>query len=142
MGLLKERLAPRGVLAINLAGSLKHETFMTASVVKTAKSAFGSVDIYPTFLPEAGEGWGNLAIIAYNFPSTPLRQDAVRHFPIHPWIQKGVREALGSGTFRFSPDTPAIVLSDDYNPIDFYDLWLKENIRNNLLQNTNWDIMI
>ena len=45
-------------------------------------------------------------------------------------------------TFSFPPQTPAIVLSDDYNPVDFYDLWLKENIRKNNLNYTDFDILL
>jgi hypothetical protein len=34
------------------------------------------------------------------------------------------------------------VLTDDYNPIDFYDSWLREYIRRGLLQGMDWDVLI
>jgi hypothetical protein len=43
--------------------------------------------------------------------------------------------------FAFPPQTPAIVLSDDYNPVDFYDLWLKEMLRKNTVDSTDFDIL-
>jgi hypothetical protein len=36
----------------------------------------------------------------------------------------------------------AFVLSDDYNPIDFFDSSLKEDVRRDILKNTDWDILI
>jgi len=45
-------------------------------------------------------------------------------------------------TFRFPEGTPAILLTDDYNPVDFYDAWLRERVRRNLLKITDWDVMI
>lgn len=44
--------------------------------------------------------------------------------------------------FYFSSDTPAIILSDDYNPIDFYDSWLKEKVRKTILESTDIDILL
>lgn len=141
MRLLRDRLTPRGVLAINLAGSLTRETFMTASVVRTVRSIFETVQVYPTFAPESSEGWGNLAVIAYDSPAVTLEPGAILRFPIHPMVLKNLGPVLGR-TYRFPEGAPAIVLSDDYNPIDFYDLWLKEKIRKEVLDNTDRDIMI
>ncbi len=139
--MLGSRLAPKGVLAINLAGSLKKKNFMTASVVKTLHAVFQTVQVYPAFAPEEGEGWGNLAIVAYDSPALILDPETLRKAPIHPLALKSFAPVIGR-TFAFTGDTPAIVLTDEYNPIDFYDLWLKENIRRNILENTDWDILI
>jgi spermidine synthase len=140
MKLLKDRLTRRGVLAVNLAGSIKKEAFMTASVIRTIQSVFETVDVYPTFFPEGGDGWGNLAIVAYHAARVPLRHEAIRDFPVHP-VSGSVR-SLVAKPFLLSGEIPAIILSDDYNPIDFYDIWLKESIRKNILENTDWDILI
>ena len=35
-----------------------------------------------------------------------------------------------------------MLLTDDYNPIDFYDLWLKEKVRRTILETTDWDILL
>lgn len=140
MRLLKDRLTPSGVLAVNLAGSIKQEAFMTASVIRTMQSVFETVDVYPTFFPEGGDGWGNLAIVAYHSARVPLRLEAIGNFPVHP-VSSSVK-SLVAKPFPLSREIPAIILSDDYNPIDFYDIWLKEHIRKNILENTDWDILI
>ncbi|HWR71581.1 MAG TPA: fused MFS/spermidine synthase [Nitrospirota bacterium] len=141
MRLVKERLSERGILAINLAGSLKKESFMTASVVKTLQAVFQTVRIYPTFAPEEGDGSGNLAIVAHDSPDMVLDVDTIRNAPVHLLARKNLAPVIGR-TFAFPAGTPAIVLTDEYNPIDFYDLWLKEHIRRNILENTDWDILI
>ena len=56
--ILKTRMTQKGILAVNLAGSLKKETFMTASVIKTLESVFKTVEIYPVFSIDNSEGWG------------------------------------------------------------------------------------
>ena len=66
LGLLATRLNRGGVLGINLVGSVKHKPYMTALVVKTLKTVFEQVDIYPTFDPQQSPNGGNLAVIAYN----------------------------------------------------------------------------
>ena len=55
--ILKTRMTQKGILAVNLAGSLKKETFMTASVIKTLESVFKTVEIYPLFSLDNSEGW-------------------------------------------------------------------------------------
>ena len=140
MRLLKARMTPTGILAMNLAGSLKRETFMTASVLKTAEAVFETVEVYPTFAPESGKGWGNLAVVAYDHAPATFDPEVLKGFPVHP-LAISVREHLGR-RFRFPSATPAVVLSDDYNPIDVYDSWLKENLRTNILETTDWDMLL
>lgn len=139
--ILKTRMTQKGILAVNMAGSLKKETFMTASVIKTIESVFKSVEIYPAFSLENSEGWGNLAVIAYDYPSIPLNLSQVKNFPVHH-LANDLVSRLADQRFSFPADTPAIILSDDYNPIDFYDIWLKERVRKNVLENSSLDIFI
>jgi spermidine synthase len=134
-------LAPRGVLALNLVGSLRGETFMTASVARTLGEVFGTVEIHPSFAPEEGDGSGNLAVVAYDGPPRPFRPELVREFPVHPMARDEVAAALGR-TFSFPAGTPAILLTDDYNPIDFFDLALRERVRRGILANTDWEVLI
>jgi len=130
----------RGILAVNLIGSLKRETFMTASIIETLRRVFATVQVYPVFSPEGGDGWGNLAAIAHNGPPIPFNPTAVRDFPVHRLAQHSVREIMGR-TFSFPVNTAAIILTDDYNPVDFYDTWLKEELRRNILKNQDADIL-
>lgn len=139
--IVRRRLAPGGVLAINLIGSLKQETFMTASVVKTLQQVFDQVTVFPTFNPlQSSEGVGNLAIMAYQGEPRPLRPGQLR-MRSHPRVVREVLSNFGR-RFQFAEGTPAMVLTDDYNPIDFFDSWLREYVRNNILQTTDWDILL
>jgi spermidine synthase len=141
LSLMRERLNTGGVLAVNLIGSVRQETYMTASVVKTLQAAFDHVEIYPTFNPATSpDGVGNLAIMAYQGAARALRVDHAR-FRTHPSVRHRVLSNLGR-RFHFPADTPAIVLSDNYNPIDFFDSWLRERVRSSIIQATDWDILI
>jgi spermidine synthase len=141
LSLMRDRLTPKGVLAINLIGSLKKETYMTASVVKTLQASFDQVGVYPAFDPRKSEtGLGNLALMAYQGPARSLKLDHAR-FQTHEIVRRIVFSNLGR-EFEFPPGTPAIVLTDDYNPIDFFDGWLRETVRGMILETTDWDILI
>jgi len=126
---------------MNLMGSLRTETFMTASVVRTLEEVFDQVEIHPTFDPDAGDGSGNLAMIAYDGPPRPFRAELVNGFSVHPLAAEGVRRFLDR-RFRFPAGTPALVLTDDFNPIDVRDRRLKERVRRDILQTTDWDILL
>ncbi len=138
--LLNRRLTDRGVVAFNLIGSLR-EPLVIASVVRTLKEVFRSVKVYPEFSPQEGGGYGNIAVIACNAPSLSFDPARVKNFPVHPLAEAGVWRYLGK-EYTFPEGTPAIVLSDDFNPVDVYDLRLKETVRKNILRNTDWDILI
>lgn len=139
--LMRDRLTSKGVLAVNLIGSTQQETFMTASVVRTIEAAFDQVDVFPVFnVARSKDGIGNLAIMAYQGRSRPLGMDRSR-IRANPDVINMVLDNIGN-QIRFSSETPAIILTDDYNPIDFFDSWLREMVRNNILQSTNWDILL
>ena len=139
--LMRERLNPGGVLAVNLIGSLKRESYMTASVVKTLSAAFDQVDIFPTFNPQTADpAIGNMAIMAYQGGARRLQLDR-EGLRVHPRSVANLRANLGR-RFEFPAGTPAMVLSDAYNPIDFFDGWLRETVRHSILQSTDWDILI
>lgn len=139
--LARERLAPGGVLALNLVGSLRRETYMTASVLATLRAVFENVELYPTFDPAAGDGSGNCAVVAYDGPPRTLDPLVAAAEPIHPLARAGVTRFFGR-RFTFPAGTPAIVLTDDYNPIDFFDRWLKERVRRDILATTDWDVLL
>ena len=141
MHLAKQRLTPNGILAVNLIGSLRQHTFMTASVVKTLQSVFGQVAIHPLFDPALGEGIGNIEIIAYDGQERALQLERIKNLAIHTSTENMVKSGMAR-TFAFPPQTPAIMLSDDYNPVDFYDLWLKEKVRKDNLNYTDFDILL
>jgi len=141
MRLAKQRLAPNGVLAINLVGSVNHHTLMTSSVVKTLQSVFDQVAIYPAFDPSSGEGTGNIEIIAYSGAQRTLQLDRIGNMSIHPGAESSVRLSM-QHPFALPPHSDAMILSDNYNPLDFYDLWLKEQVRKIILDTTDFDILL
>lgn len=141
MRLAKQRLTSNGVFAVNLIGSIKHDTFMTASIVKTLQSVFEQVAIYPAVDPSTTDGISNLEIVAYDGAPRPLQIDRIPNMAIHPEAESSVRNNLQQ-PFVFPSQTPAIMLSDDYNPVDFYDLWLKEMLRKNTLETNDFDILL
>ena len=141
MRLAKQRLMTDGILTINLIGSLKSHPLMTASVVKTVQSVFDQVAIYPAFNTFAGEGTGNIEIIAYDgAPRTP-QFDRIHNMSIHPEARDSVLLSLKQ-PYVLPAGIDSMILSDNYNPIDFYDLWLKEQVRKIILDSTDFDILL
>jgi len=139
--LARDRLTANGVLAVNIIGSLQKDTFMTASVIKTLETAFDEVMVFPAYkIADVKNGVGNLAIMAYQGKSRPLRIDQI-NFQAHPKVTNMVFQNL-ERQIQIPFGTPAIVLTDDFNPIDFYDIWLRESVRKNILDSTDWDILI
>lgn len=139
--LVRARLTEQGILAINLIGSLKRENFMTVSIIRTLESVFKTVDIYPNYAAETNEGSGNITVLAYDASFRPFERRSVEHLPVHPFAVKGVRRFLGNA-YTLPAGTPGIVLTDDYNPIDFYDVWLKEWVRRMILEGVDMDVLL
>ncbi len=138
--LLRQRLNDKGIVAFNLIGSLR-EPFVMASVVRTLKEVFRTVKVYPEFTPRQGEGFGNIAVLASDHSPLEFEPDRVKDYPVHRLAADGVGKYLGL-EFEFPAGTPAIILTDDYNPVDFYEVGLKEQVRKNIIANSDWDILI
>lgn len=135
--LLSRRMTTGGVLGLNLIGSLGKETRVTASVIKTLQQVFATVDIYPCADPEKA---GNVAVFAYNFPPVHLDRERLKSFPFHPKVA-AAREQIGS-KFTLPPDAQGIILTDNYNPIDSWDLRFKEAIRKKAWVWTDKDMLL
>lgn len=134
--LIAQHLRPGGVLGINFIGSIGEQRRMTSSVVRTLRSVFETVDVYPVFdVAETNGGVGNLEIFSYNGARTPLPLGEVPGLSIHPRVNALVRGFLRT-SYPFPDDADALVLSDDYNPMDFFDAGLRETVRGWLLQST------
>lgn len=138
---VRQRLNPGGVLAINLVGSIRDRTFVTASVVRTAETVFESVFLYPTFDTRASDGTGNLILVAYDGPPRPLAPSVREGVRVHNLAVENVRLGLSS-PLTFPPGTPATVFTDDFNPADVRDLWLREQVRRSILGTTNWQLLL
>ena len=129
--LVRARLAPGGVLALNMVGSLGQDRRMTASVMRTLKTVFPWVQVFPLFAPGSS---GNMEVIA----GTGKPLEAVPPFndaEVHPFARVGLQDALAR-RFTWTDVDEGIVLTDDYNPIDVLDLPMKEAVRRGILQST------
>ena len=133
--LIAQHLRPGGVLGINFIGSVGEQRRMTSSVVRTLRSVFDMVDIYPVFDVIDRNGVGNLEIVAYNGARTLLPLGEVPGLAIHPRVNAQVRGYMRK-SYVFPVDADALVLTDDYNPMDFFDAGLRETIRGWILQTT------
>lgn len=138
---VRKRLAPRGVLAANLIGRLGEKAFMTASIVRTFKEIFSVVEFYPTFNVAGGEREGNFVLVAYDGPARRMDFSALKKGVVHPMAAKAVHMNIGV-KYDFPPETRSIVLTDDYNPIDFYEAEMKEALRRHILEGTEADVLI
>lgn len=141
LALIHQRLHREGVLAVNLIGSLGADRFMTASIIRTLESVFRTVTVYPNFDPSKGDGIGNITLIAQDASGRTFERGRVASFPVHPFAAEGVYRHLGR-TFRLSPEEPAVILTDDYNPVDFYDRKLKEWVRTTILNYIDRELLL
>lgn len=136
---VRARLAPGGVFGINLIGALRGETLITASIVETLRQVFPTVEVVPLF--DEPEESGNMIVIAHDRPAPPLTPADAAGFPVHPAARETVERNFGR-SFAFPPGTPAMVLRDDYNPMEFYDLHVKERLRASILRAGNPDLLL
>lgn len=137
---LRQRMTPGGVLGINVWGNLRGDTYMTASIVRTLKEVFKTVDIYPCFNVSDSEAIGNLEIFAYDRNPVPIDSAMLAGFDVHPMLGD-IRELMRD-KFEFPPNTPAITLTDGYNPIDFYDVKTREFNRKRIMETTDLDLLM
>lgn len=141
MRLAKERLSEKGVVAINLIGSLGEHAEMTHSMINTLRAVFANVLIYPLFPPNEGDAAGNIVVIAYDgAPRTPDAGE-IHRLAIHPMAAALVRPALVR-PLALPARLSAAILTDDYNPLDVRDLWIKEWLRKAIIDSTHIDILL
>jgi len=132
---IKLRLAEDGILALNLMGSLTTHSFMTASIVRTLETVYKNIMIYKTFDVDDGDGAGNIVVIAHDGAPRPPDARVLARAQVHPHAEPLVRQGFIQ-PFRFPPGTPAMLLTDEFNPVDARDLWLKERVRRRILEST------
>lgn len=113
---------------------------MTASIIRTLKEVFSTVDMYPGFDVSSPDAIGNLELFAYDKPSVSINPAQFSGYEIHP-MAENIR-GLMHKKFEFPPNTPAITLTDSYNPIDFYDLKTKEINRKRIMDATDLDFLL
>lgn len=117
---IKERLKPAGILVMNTFGGLdaKHDYF-TGCVWKTLHKVFPSVRMHTT-------GNGNIFFVASPDPAMALRR--APDFSLAPtYLQSAMQYALERSS---EPRAEAgRVLTDNFNPVDYFDAANREEIR-------------
>ena len=117
---LRRLLRPQGVLVINSFGeTTQGQDFFTASLDKTLRAVFRGVRTHAS-------GNGNVFFVA-----SPSAVMSLRGTPdpstIHPSCRGDVRDAIAT-TIATDP-ARGIVLTDDYNPVEYYDALNREHVR-------------
>src|SRR5262245_26989822 len=120
---MRRVLKPGGTLVMNTFWSFEpNRDFFSASIEKTLKNVFASVRIH-------NGGNGNLFFVASDTPNL-----AIVHPPdfsqIHPSSVESVKEAFDG--IRLMNPAHGRVLTDDYNPTEFYDAANREALRRTL----------
>lgn len=120
---MKRVLNPGGTLVINSFADLNRDgDFFAASLSKTLASVFRSVRIH------AGRGGNTMFVASDRADLAPVREfDFSR---VHSSTAWSVREAFTG--LRETDPARGIVLTDDFNPVEFYDAKNREQLRRNL----------
>ncbi|MFM7817317.1 MAG: spermidine synthase, partial [Verrucomicrobiota bacterium] len=97
--------------------------FMLASLEKTLRAVFASVELHQA-------ASGNAFFVA---SATPLRlRRPYEYTAVHPSVLDPFRTAMNET--RETDPTHGIVLTDDFNPVDFHDAQNRERQRRELAQ--------
>ncbi|NJM55883.1 MAG: fused MFS/spermidine synthase, partial [Verrucomicrobiae bacterium] len=112
-----------GVLVINCFGELDaRRNYFTASLDRTLRAVFKSVKIH-------AQGNGNLFFVASD--QSELRRLHETDFTkVHPQARRWTEGAFAR-ELTMKPED-GIVLTDDYNPVDYYDAANREELRKSL----------
>ncbi|MBF0182403.1 MAG: fused MFS/spermidine synthase [Magnetococcales bacterium] len=132
MRLVKARLRPGGFFFMNLIGTLRPGNPMVPSVVHTLRRVFDQVELVPLFEAEEGS-IGNLIVMAYDGPLRVPDHALVNGRPVHGNALEVVNRFLAR-RYHFPAGTPALLLTDDYSPLEFHDAWAKEELRKRLME--------
>ena len=138
--LIGQRFSENGILAINLIGDLYDNNYMTASVVRTLEQVFDQVQVYLTVDPEQDKSVANLVLLAYQGEERSPDTSLINENEINRYVRRYVMQNIGR-SYQLPEETAAIILTDDYNPIDVFDVSVREEIRKRILRNSEWEIL-
>lgn len=119
---IKRILTPEGTLVINSFGEFTEgKNFFCASIDKTLRSVFKSVKVHST-----GSGNVNVFFVASNQPELKIIKEPT--FDHVHWATRSAAESAFAGLRTIDPKF-GIVLTDDYNPVEYYDAASRETHR-------------
>jgi len=117
---MRQLLKPGGVLVINTFGdTAPGKDFLAASLDKTLQAVFRGVRIH-------GSSNANMFFVASDQPELQMRNPP-DFSEVHPACRQEVQEACA--TVLKTDLAHGIVLTDDYNPVEFYDAANREALR-------------
>ncbi len=120
---MRRLLRPDGTIVINSFGAYRGEDpFFIGSLSKTLHAVFKSVRLHQATN-------GNTFLVASDQPVLELRQKMDME-AIHPFVRPLVTQAFANCTEAHFER--GIVLTDDYNPVEFYDARNRELLRRQL----------
>jgi spermidine synthase len=123
-GAMRRILKPHGTLVINTFCDIDpRDDFFGASLYKTLSSVFTSVRIH-----NAGDAGNTFFVASSETNLTILRQ--MDFTDVHPYCSPQVRQAFSG--FRETDPNHGRILTDDFNPVEFYDAKNRERIRRNM----------
>jgi spermidine synthase len=128
---MKRLLRPGGVVVINIFGTCeKGKDFFVASLDKTLKSVFSRVKIFSE----------NRVINNYYFLASDNQGLSLIHPQDMAAVPPLVRAKVSAALFSSVTMTPesGIVLTDDYNPVDYYDAINREELRKKMVAFARW----
>lgn len=136
---VKQRLAADGVLALNLIGGVDGDEAMLPAIVRTLQEVFAGVSLHPAFVPAADQPLaGNFVLLASDGPLAFARPPALDD--VHP---------LAASVRRLATQPPipvntagAVVLTDEFNPLDLLDTAYKESVRRHIIETTPHEILL
>ncbi|MFQ5465463.1 MAG: fused MFS/spermidine synthase [Thermodesulfobacteriota bacterium] len=139
--LIASRLNGGGVLIINfLGGNSEEDMVVPGSLSRTLKKAFTTVDVYvPKTFYGPERTVVNYLFVAYNGDRRqPVLSDPSPE-PVHPYVAGQVATLFDR---RISIDDGPLLFTDNYNPVDFYDMKLRERIRSSVIMTTDRKILL
>jgi len=120
---IRNVLRPRGALVVNCFGEIEEgRDFFATSLNRTLKAVFAGVRLHTV-----ARGAIFFAATDHAIPSFVREPDLTL---VHPDVQPDV-EALLHSHLEASPDH-GLILTDNYNPVEFYDAHNREQIRRKL----------
>ncbi len=121
---MQAALKPGGTLVINTFGEYQEgRDFSSASIEKTLRAVFRSVRIHGE-----GAGNGNVYYVASDLDALKTLR-GFDHEAVHPAVRIRAMEAFEQQLPSLVERGLGIVLSDDYNPVEFYDAVNREDFR-------------
>ncbi|MDA8254809.1 MAG: fused MFS/spermidine synthase [Betaproteobacteria bacterium] len=134
------RLAPDGVVALNLIASNRADSRLLPAVVRTLHTQFSQVAYFPLFnIADPLAKGGNIVLIASNRALDAAFGARVENVPpmARELVALGLRQGRLHGVTVAGP-----ILSDDFNPLDVLDVEVHEMVRKTILETTPAAILL